>query len=422
MVLLSLISCRNDNEKPISSPPVKVDTEKPTIPTNLSATNISRSSFVLNWTASTDNVGVTQYVISVNDQTFTTSQNTITIQNLYSATKYNVNLISKDAAGNSSEVSETIKVTTLGGIIDMYIGARSKYFKNGVSTNLQATADYQIFAGNIFVSNHNVYSTGYISKNINNTYYRTASYWKNGVLQTLEPTSAIDKSRGEDIAVYGNDVYVVGSVIRYSPFNYYKCYWKNGIKVILQDSEYNGSYSDPTISRIKIYEGDVYIVGELYQNTYRPVYWKNGTKNLLPMPTTFNFSSISCIDMEDNNLYVGGSGNKFFTNKRVAFYWKNNDIHEIIGCEILECMDVVGSDVYVAGFNSEYKPAYWKNGEMTEIPFGNSIESIKVIGNDVYILASYTTDYIQIQKIFKNGQEIASYDHENLSSLFFTQY
>lgn len=417
-LLLLVFSCRSENEIPSILP----DTEKPTVPQNLKVSNITKNSFSLNWSASTDKVGVSQYLISVNNHLFTSNETNIDIRELNPATLHSVSVTAKDAAGNISGISEIINVITLSGITDLYISAKSKFWKNGISTNLEVLSDFENYGGNIFVTDNNVYSSGFITKRSSDNYYRIASYWKNGILKTLEPTTSTELSSAEDIAVKGNDVYVVGSVITYNPFYYYKCYWKNGVKVILQGSTYNGSYSDPVTSKMKIYNDDVYITSAVYQNTYKPVYWKNGTQYQLSKPTTFNFSSISSIDVGNGNLYIGGSGLKFLTNERIGFYWKNNEIHEVVGCEGIMCMDVVNSDVYVAGSNNSGKIAYWKNDVMTEIPFGSNVQSIKVIDNDVYILVSETSEYELIQKVFKNGQEISSFDHENLGNLFLNQY
>ena len=172
----------------------------------------------------------------------------------------------------------------------------------------------------------------------------------------------------------------------------------------------------------KIDNDDVYIASSIYENDYKPVYWKNGTLYQLPEPTTFNFSDITSMDVENGNVYIGGGGLKFFTDKRMGFYWKNNEIHEFADCEEIMCMDVVNDDVYVAGYQNAGKLAYWKNNVMTEIPFGRQVQSIKVIDNDVYLLVSYNSEYEQIQKVFKNGQEISSFNQENLGNLFLTTY
>ena len=89
------------------------DTEKPTAPTNLASTTITSSSVSLAWTASTDNVGVNRYDIYV-DNTYNTTvySNNGTVSGLNPSTTYSFYVVSKDAAGNKSDNSTAIQVTT----------------------------------------------------------------------------------------------------------------------------------------------------------------------------------------------------------------------------------------------------------------------------------------------------------------------
>ena len=91
-----------------------VDTEAPTIPSNLSTSNITKTTVDLSWTASTDNVGVTAYEIfqgasSIGEVTGTTAN----ITGLTAATTYTFSVKAKDAAGNVSAASNTVNITTL---------------------------------------------------------------------------------------------------------------------------------------------------------------------------------------------------------------------------------------------------------------------------------------------------------------------
>lgn len=90
------------------------DTEAPTVPTNLQASNITTFSIDLSWTASTDNVGVTSYDIYVNgnleDATSTTS---ITISNLLPDSNYSFAVLAKDIANNASQLSTPLDTKTL---------------------------------------------------------------------------------------------------------------------------------------------------------------------------------------------------------------------------------------------------------------------------------------------------------------------
>lgn len=95
---------------------VVIDTELPTAPTNLAATNPSANSVDLSWTASTDNVGVVGYDIFVNGAYKTTVQaTTATVTGLASSTTYNFTVVAKDLSGNASAVSNVATATTLAG-------------------------------------------------------------------------------------------------------------------------------------------------------------------------------------------------------------------------------------------------------------------------------------------------------------------
>ena len=92
------------------------DTQAPTIPTNLTASAITATSVSLNWTASTDNVGVTGYAIYMNNTIKTTvTGTTASITGLTASTAYSFYVVAKDAAGNSSTKSTTITATTSSG-------------------------------------------------------------------------------------------------------------------------------------------------------------------------------------------------------------------------------------------------------------------------------------------------------------------
>lgn len=93
-----------------------IDTQAPTAPTNLVASNPTSNSVSLTWTASTDNVGVTSYDIYANG-TYNSSSTTTSkvVSGLVPSTTYNFYVIAKDAAGNSSPQSNVAAETTLAG-------------------------------------------------------------------------------------------------------------------------------------------------------------------------------------------------------------------------------------------------------------------------------------------------------------------
>lgn len=90
------------------------DTEAPTDPTNLVASNPSDTTIDINWTASTDNVGVASYDIYVdNVNTFNTTNTSFTVIGLTANTNYCFKIKAKDIAQNESSFSnEDCETTT----------------------------------------------------------------------------------------------------------------------------------------------------------------------------------------------------------------------------------------------------------------------------------------------------------------------
>lgn len=101
------------------------DTEAPSDPTNLVASNITSNSATLSWNASSDNVGVAQYNISIDGSVVGTSTTTsFNVTGLSELTLYNASVNAEDAAGNVSG-NATTSFTTLednGGNPDVIAG------------------------------------------------------------------------------------------------------------------------------------------------------------------------------------------------------------------------------------------------------------------------------------------------------------
>ena len=109
LVLLVVNGCTSQNDG-ISGR----DTEAPSSPYNLNASNITLTSSRLQWEEATDNVGIFSYLIYKNDDNLvaTTSTEKI-ITGLEPNTSYVFKVQAKDKAGNSSGFSNEITVTTL---------------------------------------------------------------------------------------------------------------------------------------------------------------------------------------------------------------------------------------------------------------------------------------------------------------------
>jgi len=90
------------------------DTTAPSAPSNLSASNITETSVSLAWSASTDDTAVTGYSIYNGVNLIGSSMNTnFTVSGLQVVTSYNFTVVAQDEAGNVSEESATLSVTTI---------------------------------------------------------------------------------------------------------------------------------------------------------------------------------------------------------------------------------------------------------------------------------------------------------------------
>ncbi len=92
------------------------DTEDPSVPMSLSVSNETSSTIGLDWSISTDNVGVTEYDIYV-DGTYNTSSatNSHTVTGLSASTTYSFTVLAKDAENNMSAQSSAVNGTTIAG-------------------------------------------------------------------------------------------------------------------------------------------------------------------------------------------------------------------------------------------------------------------------------------------------------------------
>lgn len=92
---------------------VPADTEAPTAPASLAATNITDASFTLRWQRSSDNVGVTAYEVFKNGTLYTTVYDTVAyVSGLSAETAYNMTVKARDQADNLSTAG-ALTVTTI---------------------------------------------------------------------------------------------------------------------------------------------------------------------------------------------------------------------------------------------------------------------------------------------------------------------
>ena len=91
-----------------------LDTESPSIPTGLIASNTAETSTDLSWVESTDNTGVTNYEVFQDGVSIGLTAGSIayTVTGLSASTSYNFTVTALDAANNRSVVSSPVSVLT----------------------------------------------------------------------------------------------------------------------------------------------------------------------------------------------------------------------------------------------------------------------------------------------------------------------
>jgi chitodextrinase len=90
------------------------DTEAPSVPQNLTVSNITTTSLDLNWDASSDNVSVSEYEVFQDGNSIgITSSTNLSVTGLAASTTYGFTVLARDASSNTSAQSASLNATTL---------------------------------------------------------------------------------------------------------------------------------------------------------------------------------------------------------------------------------------------------------------------------------------------------------------------
>lgn len=243
-----------------------------------------------------------------------------------------------------------------------------------------------------------------------------ATYWKNEKFVPLpikrDNSGNTQTASAHGIGVSNGNVYI----LPYHPGHQVEYYYlKNGVETNFPQKVYRPQVFD----LINFVSGsDIYIAMEGHDAGY----WKNGEKVILDNTMKgHDRVQVSSIFVSGNDVYVSGfksypSKNADNTNKSMALYWKNGQ--EVIlstgtgrfGSRSTKSIYVSGNDVYVAGMTQDEntgasRAVYWKNGQevvLAEGPTFTQAVAIAVSGNDVYVAGQNSNRYVY----WKNGKEI----------------
>ena len=149
------------------------DTQAPSAPTNLAASNITENAVRLNWTASTDNVGVANYdVYRGTTRIATVTGTTHQVNGLTAGTAYSFKVVAKDAAGNESADSNTVNVTTLAP--DTTAPSAPTNLSASNTTDSSTTLSWSASSDNIAVTAYEVYRGSTLIATVSGTSYQVA--------------------------------------------------------------------------------------------------------------------------------------------------------------------------------------------------------------------------------------------------------
>ncbi|APD05972.1 neutral protease [Flavobacteriaceae bacterium UJ101] len=175
------------------------DIEAPTVPANLTASNITTSSVDLSWTASTDNVGVKEYDVYQDDLKVGTTVNTsYNVTGLNANTTYSFSVLATDDAGNSSSKSNAVEVTTENQVVVNYCdskgnNARYEWIDNvsmGGVNNDSGAAGYSDFTNQVMTitkgSNRLNVSAGFASSAYTEYWKAWIDYDQDGTFESTE--------------------------------------------------------------------------------------------------------------------------------------------------------------------------------------------------------------------------------------------
>ena len=141
--------------------PVATDTEAPSAVTDLSSSNTTSTGTDLTWSASTDNVGVTNYEVFQDGVSIanTGTATTFGVTGLTASTSYDFTVFAEDAAGNISAVGNTETVLTPA-VADTEAPSAVTDVSSSNTTSTGTDLTWSASTDNVGVTNYEVFQDG----------------------------------------------------------------------------------------------------------------------------------------------------------------------------------------------------------------------------------------------------------------------
>jgi hypothetical protein len=250
--------------------------------------------------------------------------------------------------------------------VDVYVAGiennKACYWKNNQQTYLSSGDD--ITPNDIFLDNNNIYIIGYGQ----NDYFKEY-FWKNNIRYSFRQYLNVPSNvylRIADFTVVNNDIYFCGIIENPSPATpnekYEYCYWKNGVKTILNTTaDITFGYINNIIS-MSIYNSQVYTTGrKIINNVPYEGYYEGTTFHPIITIEDEYYDSIGNLTSNANNLYIA-------IRKNTVVYYRNlltgvdTQPNQTIPSSLLPLIRLDGNDLYLLQYQS-----YFKNGNYYSI-------------------------------------------------------
>ncbi len=306
------------------------DTEAPSTPGNLTASNTTTNSTDLSWNASTDNVGVTGYRVYVNGNLDgTTTGLNYTVNGLSPNTTYNVTVTAIDAAGNESSPAAT-SVTTENSSDNQAPSTPGNLTASNTTTN-STDLSWNASTDNVGVTGYRVYVNGNLDGTTTGLNYTVNGLSPNTTYNIT--VTAIDAA-GNESSPAATSVTTEDDVT--PPVNYCSSSGNNAsdewianvsIGSFNNSSESNGGYADFTSQVINLTAGQSYNVSLTpdYSGTEYPEWWRiwidyNGDGDFTDSGELVYDSGSATSGTVNGNITIPGNASGT-TRMRVSMRW-----------------------------------------------------------------------------------------------------
>lgn len=276
---------------------------------------------------------------------------------------------------------------------DVYVAGRENntacYWKNGQKTDLSGGAN--INPSKILVENGHVYV------------FENTVFWKDGIKADIKqylavPATALLSIR--EFYVENNNIYFLGYVEDLNTSNplqkYQFCYWKNGVKTVI-DTDSGEMLSNNSGYSMTVFQSTVYVSGHhKISGTINCGYFKNGV--FYPLTAGYQTNTISS---DNSSIYmsVNSSYKNLITGTETQLSPAPTGINLFTNK-----ISIDNNNVYRQGYNKYYKNA----GEISVTgPAFTGIADMKVVDENIYMIRwndSSTLSY----KVFINNVETQS--------------